>query len=59
MKWKNKKPKLGEVRFRTLFAWFPEEIGGYTVWLERYKVKEEFLVDHDRIGWFITSRSSL
>ena len=42
MRWKAKPiPKVGDFRERFPFAWLPTEVGEYTVWLERYWVKEE------------------
>ena len=45
MKWKvNSKPKEGDIRYRTKFAWFPVHcyIDGelYNIWFETYKSKE-------------------
>ena len=32
----------GDRRTRTLFAWKPIKVGDYTVFLERYQVREQF-----------------
>ncbi len=46
MKWKIKQePKLGNIRCRRVFAWMPTVVGEYIVWLERYEVKEEYIMD--------------
>ena len=42
MRWKAKPiPKIGDTRVRYPFAWLPTKAGDYTVWLERYWVKEK------------------
>ena len=43
MRWKNNHttPKVGDIRERFPFAWLPTTAGKYTVWLERYWIKEQ------------------
>lgn len=42
MRWKtNPTPKVGDTRERFPFAWLPTTVREYTVWLERYWIKEE------------------
>ena len=44
MRWKTKQtPKVGDIRQRFPFAWLPTKAGQYTVWLERYWVKEKLV----------------
>ena len=46
MRWKNKHntPKVGDIREKFPFAWLPTTAGKYTVWLERYWVKQQLTV---------------
>ena len=45
MRWKTKlPPKIGDTRERFPFAWLPTTAGQYTVWLERYWIKEELTI---------------
>lgn len=51
MRWKtkdNSQPKLGDIRERLKMAWLPTKVGKYTVWLERYWIKEQLM---DVAGW--------
>jgi len=36
---RNITPKPGDIETRLSFAWKPQEIEGYWVWLERYEVR--------------------
>lgn len=69
MKWKtNSKLALGSIRYRKKFAWLPVvcDFDGevYTVWLETYRVKEEYrkVTRATQIGtidvgaWVVTER---
>lgn len=42
MKWIDNKPKEGDRRIATRFAWNPISIDGYKVWMEYYTVEEEY-----------------
>ena len=45
MQWFDKKeiaPKIGDVRHRYIFAWFPTKIDWRYVWLETYGVTETY-----------------
>ena len=56
MRWKNKQePKLGDVKYKKVFAWLPVDIEGHTVWLEFYGVSMMYMNDHDGRGWFTIS----
>ena len=51
-KLKEKLPKVGDKRFREVFAWWPVNIKNeideciYQVWLETYIVEEEFVLEY-------------
>lgn len=48
MRWNINKPKpnIGDRRSRQVFAWLPEDVKEWRVWLEHYEVYEEYkLVD--------------
>ena len=36
-------PQYGDTRIREVFALFPTRVGEHSVWLERYRVVEEFI----------------
>jgi hypothetical protein len=58
MKWKEKtEPYHGERRTYQKFAWTPIKVGGYTVWLEAYRVTEEYVLSYSR--WKIVSKEPL
>lgn len=49
MRWRNKyieekKPEHGDYRIIYRFAWWPKKLKGATIWLEKYKRIEEFVV---------------
>lgn len=41
MKWKLNLPENGLRKAKIHFAWWPTEVGDYTVWLENYQVTYE------------------
>lgn len=45
-------PLGGARRTRTLFAWKPIKVQGYTVFLERYQVREQFFAPMNGAGWW-------
>lgn len=68
MRWKVKTiPKVGDTRKRFPFAWTPITIGNYTLWLERYYIKEKLVlvceqddfVVHPVEGWVEIDRGLL
>jgi hypothetical protein len=46
MRWKiklpPKAPEIGDTRTVRKYAWFPTVVGDCAVWLERYRVTEEY-----------------
>jgi hypothetical protein len=46
MRWKKKRhPNVGDIRIKTKFAFLPTKLNdGYTVWLEKYEIIEEYTV---------------
>lgn len=57
MKWEIKrkeKPKHGDIRFRTRFAWFPTTVlskitmTDHVIWFQLYVEEQEYIIDH---GW--------
>lgn len=44
MKWLNPRPnpKPGQIRERSVWAFWPTQVNDYRVWLERYKVTEVY-----------------
>lgn len=47
MKWRNNKsapydPRIGDIRKIKRFALFPKSLIGYTIWLEKYEVVQEY-----------------
>lgn len=57
MKWEvtNNKPKRGDVRFKTRFAWLPTRVlseltmTDHIIWLELYIEEQEYITKYD--GW--------
>ena len=43
--------QYGDTRIREVFAWFPTRIGVHSVWLERYRVVEQFIRGMPCDGW--------
>lgn len=56
MKWEivNNSPKVGEVRFKTKFAWLPTRViskltdTDHMIWFELYIEEQEYIKEH---GW--------
>ena len=52
MKWLQKRKvhlKVGMIRYRIKFAWFPVDLySGKTVWLENYIIKERWFQDGEK-----------
>jgi hypothetical protein len=48
MRWKeNKKDKENEIRYRTIFLFFPKKINGEFRWLEKAEIEQKFIFQ----GW--------
>ena len=43
--------KIGTVRFKKRFAFWPKRIGKTTVWFESYYVKQEWIYSHSYDGF--------
>jgi hypothetical protein len=59
MRWKDKTVyQIGHHRERFPFAWTPTRVGDYTVWLERYWVKEKLVgIAYDKEMWVEVERA--
>ncbi len=60
MIWKTYRYSEGDHRVRKLFAWLPTRVaGGYTLWLQFYKVEEVFQCFPDGCRWVKTKSNNL
>jgi hypothetical protein len=58
MRWEiiNNEPKVGEIRFRTRFAFFPTQVVSkltntdHMIWLELYLEEQEYVKQYE-LGW--------
>jgi len=61
MKWEiiDKRPKVGEIRFKTKFAWLPTIVlskltnTDHRIWLELYIAEQEYVSEFD--GMYVNS----
>jgi hypothetical protein len=51
MRFKLEQNKIGAIRYKKCFSFFPRKIGNVRIWLERYYVKQEWSQEYEYLGF--------